>query len=349
MNSRSRFVHQCVVLATTLGLAASIAPVNAQDDDAEARRLYAVATTALGNNDFEVAARNFERAANLAPNNAAIRLNLAMVQNKLERIKEAGENLKRALAIGLEGDKNRSLAEDLQAELDYKAEKIRDEARKKADYQRVNGPLEPFVGEWAYRGPSRTGTENPSCFVMANSAVQSIALPQDKLQGGILEGHGDVHSQYKLSCNFCNYGTCVPSNPDFRWTREVTWKLRVANNSAINLEITGECTSGPCPQSNYPLTCQLKVQGNEMIRSCPTDTDGPAAFQRISGGYVAPSSPEGNSSPSTKTGTITYTPGAGSSSTPVPASNQPDVKIENGVTTYTPRSIPAAPVKKDPF
>ena len=57
---------QDLVLTMMLGLAASALPLNGQDDEAEARRLYAAGKAAFKDNDFEIAAQDFERAANLA-------------------------------------------------------------------------------------------------------------------------------------------------------------------------------------------------------------------------------------------------------------------------------------------
>ncbi|HQR33298.1 MAG TPA: tetratricopeptide repeat protein [Blastocatellia bacterium] len=121
MTSTLRFLHKGVLIVA-LSLIVNNLSLMGQDNEAEARRLYRIGTVAVADNDFEIAARNFKRAAELAPRNGQIRLSLAIVQNKLGQIGDARESVKAALTLGLDG-KDRDQAEQLEAELDYKIEK----------------------------------------------------------------------------------------------------------------------------------------------------------------------------------------------------------------------------------
>jgi tetratricopeptide (TPR) repeat protein len=132
MISPRRFITWFRLCALLIVIGSTHSVLYGQDDEAEARRLYAVGKVALKDNNLDIAARNFERAAALAPKNALIRLNLAIVQNKLDKVSDASQNLEQALAIGLDGD-SRTQAEELQAELEYKRQKQNDGVKKQSD------------------------------------------------------------------------------------------------------------------------------------------------------------------------------------------------------------------------
>jgi FKBP-type peptidyl-prolyl cis-trans isomerase SlyD len=107
------------VLASVVGILALIGSVAAQQTDLDKARFhYRVGVKALENNDLQVARDEFQEAARLAPQNALIWFNVALVQSKLGATKEAREALDRATNLGLPKElKERS--EDLLASLEY--------------------------------------------------------------------------------------------------------------------------------------------------------------------------------------------------------------------------------------
>ena len=106
-------------LFAVLALAGILA---AQDNNEEAKRKYRVGLAALEDGDLNAAAENFERASRLAPQNALIRYNLAIVQSKRGENLPAKSNLEAAIALGLE-EKTKDEAETLLAKIVYRLEK----------------------------------------------------------------------------------------------------------------------------------------------------------------------------------------------------------------------------------
>jgi hypothetical protein len=97
-------------------------PASLSPDEKEAQFHYKVALTALKNNDLEIAASELEKAAKLAPNNALVQYNLAVVKSKNNKPAEALVNLKKALEIGLPSVEA-AQADDLLVRLTYEAQK----------------------------------------------------------------------------------------------------------------------------------------------------------------------------------------------------------------------------------
>ena len=91
-------------------------------EEKEAQFHYKVAVTALKNDDLEVAASELEKAAKLAPNNALVQYNLAVVKSKNNKPAEALVNLKKAMELGLPSTEA-AQADDLLVQLTYEAQK----------------------------------------------------------------------------------------------------------------------------------------------------------------------------------------------------------------------------------
>jgi len=104
-------------------LLACCAAAQSLDPLEEAKRLYKVGEAALAGNDLDIAARNFRKAAELAPHNAVVRLNLAIVQNRLGHVGEARVNAETALKSGNLDVSLKEQAEKLLADLEYKSQK----------------------------------------------------------------------------------------------------------------------------------------------------------------------------------------------------------------------------------
>ena len=99
---------------------------SSQDDKDKARRLFAVGKAAINDKDFAIAAQNFEMAVYLVPENGLMRLYLAKVQDKLDRLADAEANVARAIDSGLD-ESALAEARELQGELDYKRQKAQKE------------------------------------------------------------------------------------------------------------------------------------------------------------------------------------------------------------------------------
>lgn len=95
-------------------------PLTAEEKEAQFH--YKVALTALKNNDLEIATKELEKAASLAPNNALVQYNLAVVKSKSKKPGEALVNLKRAIGLGLPSTEA-SQADDLLVSLTYEIQK----------------------------------------------------------------------------------------------------------------------------------------------------------------------------------------------------------------------------------
>jgi len=270
MNSRLRIAQRCLVLGMALTLAAIILPLNAQDDEAQARRFYAAGNAALQDNDFDIAARNFERAAALAPKNALIRLKLAAVQSQLGNVGDATTNLKIAIDLGLEGD-YLAQARNLQGELDYKAEK----------FQKT---LSPFVGTWRAAGGG-PGRDVGWCWVV-EGWTEEVSLSVKDASGSLLRGKDiDKHSHIaRLNLAGADAQVQTGLHPDcgenYTWTVESDWTVTagsgglahvVSENGVCRTDrvTTNECASHKKLLTDYSHT--LKLQDGKMIE---TDEDG---------------------------------------------------------------------------
>jgi len=95
--------------------------LSAQTDDVEAKKHYRVGIVALENNDLSIAADQFRQALKLAPNNALIYFQLAIICSKQDDPIDGLSNLKKARERGLP-EKEASAAEELEAKLTYALE-----------------------------------------------------------------------------------------------------------------------------------------------------------------------------------------------------------------------------------
>jgi hypothetical protein len=272
-----------MVLTMALGLAASILPLYGQDNDAEAARFNAAGKAALKDNDFDIAARNFERAATLAPNNALIRLNLATVQNKLGNVTDARANVKRALDIGLDGAAL-THAQDLQGELDYKAEKIDDASNK----------LSPFTGAWTSAGGREFALGGLLLGCQRREAwTHRISLSSDGSGQGNLQGTDNTSfdsSDFQVSVTFGNRACDSQGHAD----AERDWKMTLGSNGTVQLDVAkGFCRGDSCYAFKLvERTFTIKLRGGEMLL---IDDDGSTygTYQRVSRSIPPGSSPAG--------------------------------------------------------
>ena len=94
----------------------------------EAQKHYRIALEALKNNDLDIALQELNTAAEMAPKNALIWYNIAVVESKRGDGNSGLEHLQKANTLGLPRALRRD-ADDLEAKLSYAAEKG---AKKKA-------------------------------------------------------------------------------------------------------------------------------------------------------------------------------------------------------------------------
>jgi tetratricopeptide (TPR) repeat protein len=89
------------VVSTTDRAVAAENPTTPSPPDKEARRHYLIALEALKNDDLTVALDELKQAATLAPNNALIWYNIAIVESKKGQPKSALDHLHKAQALGI--------------------------------------------------------------------------------------------------------------------------------------------------------------------------------------------------------------------------------------------------------
>lgn len=103
------------------------------DSDAEKARLrYKVAVAALSAGDVATAEAELEEASRLAPTNALIHYNLAVVEVRRRKYLEAKAAVTTALQLGLTGG-DKDEAENLLAQIIYETDKSKREAKAKAE------------------------------------------------------------------------------------------------------------------------------------------------------------------------------------------------------------------------
>jgi tetratricopeptide (TPR) repeat protein len=92
-------------------------------EEKEAQKHYRIAQEALKNNDLNTAADELKTAATLAPNNAVILYNLAVVESKKDDPKSALDHLHRATSLGLPENQQDNAAQ-LEAKLIYQLKRV---------------------------------------------------------------------------------------------------------------------------------------------------------------------------------------------------------------------------------
>jgi tetratricopeptide (TPR) repeat protein len=135
-------------------------------EEKEAQFHYKVALTALKNDDLEVAIRELETAANLAPSNALVQYNLAVVKSKNARPAEALINLKRAIDLGLPSDQAKA-ADDLLVQLTYQSQKS------------VSSKYSWLIGRWIGHFTSRLRTKDLKCIYTNDNVQAALDIARD--------------------------------------------------------------------------------------------------------------------------------------------------------------------------
>jgi tetratricopeptide (TPR) repeat protein len=164
-----------------------------------------VALVALKNNDLEVAADELKQAADLAPNNALVLYNLAVVQSKQGDAQAGLKNLQRALAIGLP-KKEKEAAENLEADLTYAAKK--------------QVPLSIFIGRWSTREETHEEIYGLPCFHNKIWMRRMTFSPQE-------DKEGELPVTYELE-----YDWSMGVAPKTEWTGQLDSCVRLYGQSA---------------------------------------------------------------------------------------------------------------------
>jgi tetratricopeptide (TPR) repeat protein len=134
-----------------IGLTLTSSSITAQTDAAEARRHYKVGLVALENNDLVVAAEEFREAVTLAPRDALMNYNLAVVLSKQDKPEEALTSLRTAMKLDLPA-KEAGEAEDLEAKLTY--------ALKRRQSLNVNW----MAGVWSTETSQQSSSDRGDCY-----------------------------------------------------------------------------------------------------------------------------------------------------------------------------------------
>lgn len=150
------------------------------DDEKQAQFHYKVAVTALQHNDLEIAERELQKAVELAPNNALVHYNLAVVKSKTGRPIEAISELKRAIQLGLPSEQAKA-ADDLLVRLTYDSEKGVDSLSWLEGTWKANLPTHIGLNGGRFRGRS-TGCDYLTNSVFTFNIVHDVNHP-DKLIG----------------------------------------------------------------------------------------------------------------------------------------------------------------------
>lgn len=169
------------------GNATQTPPVTAEEKEAQFH--YKVAVTALKNNDLEIADSELEKAAKLAPNNALVQYNLAVVKSKSQKPAGALVNLKKAIELGLPSPEA-AQADDLLVQLTYKAQKSQ------------SGRFSWLIGRWVVNFEGfilfppikvRVGTYRSCVYQMDVTSILTVS--SDSSDADSLEGKLSYHAQ----------------------------------------------------------------------------------------------------------------------------------------------------------
>lgn len=130
--------------AVVLGLGSS----SRADDREEARAHFEAAKLAIGQGEWKLAEGELQKAIAQDPVNGLLHLNLAIVQDTLQNPDAALASLQLATALGLPPEQKEQAAA-LKARLYFSREKLkRDDAQRREELKRANGPLEWLAGNW---------------------------------------------------------------------------------------------------------------------------------------------------------------------------------------------------------
>jgi hypothetical protein len=149
----------------------------------EAQAHYRVALVALKNNDLTTAEDELRQATQLVPKNALVLYRLAVVQSKRDESSDAMSNLQSAMRLGLPADV-KGPADDLQAELTYKLNKLKVQLAERQKSQAWFDQMAWLLGKWTYTKDFR---RNYDCGTEFHSIDNSFELHPDP-DNGVLTG-----------------------------------------------------------------------------------------------------------------------------------------------------------------
>lgn len=135
-------------------------------EEKEAQFHYKVALAALEDGNLEIAGRELESSAKLAPNNALVQYNLAVVKSKNARPAEALINLKRAIDLGLPSDQAKA-ADDLLVQLTYQSQKS------------ASSKYSWLIGRWIGHFTSRLMTKDLKCIYNDDNVHAALDIARD--------------------------------------------------------------------------------------------------------------------------------------------------------------------------
>jgi tetratricopeptide (TPR) repeat protein len=208
-----------VVLSVALWLQASSIPAVAQSipqqppkksastqssaltpQEKEAQKHYRVALEAIKNNDFSTAADELEAASQLAPKNALIWYNLAVVESEEGNSKPALEYLEKAEALGLPKTVQDE-ADQLEAKLSYEAKRKELSDRIHAALNGIGQQFSCTLNERGSQSGSWAITNDGTCHIGVawNSQVVSDLRTNNLGFGVIWTRHYNEQYQFNLA------------------------------------------------------------------------------------------------------------------------------------------------------
>lgn len=202
-------------------------------EEKEAQKHYRVAQEALKSNDLATAADELKTASTLAPNNALILYNLAVVESKRNDPDSALEHLHKAMSLGLPVAQQDD-AEQLDAKLSYSAK------RKASLQQQSETLMKGLLGKWTAESSWSNGRCNDQSSIQIDVIDRSlqalIGTYSDtvscKGQQTVMSGRVQIECSDKdgvllkfdggPGCNIFRArdkcaGKCNDQNPDRKW------------------------------------------------------------------------------------------------------------------------------------
>lgn len=168
---------RCIVFATWAAVVLPSALSLAQTNQAEFH--YKVALAALKDDNLDIALKELQEAARLAPANALIQFNIAVVEDKKGDHTRAMDSLRRALTLGLPGELQ-AQADELRATLTYQNQKR----------------LTTIVGNW--QGKIHFSSTNVVSFDYAFDMAGGFQASTLYLRGDRVCGSGRQRGTYRV-------------------------------------------------------------------------------------------------------------------------------------------------------
>ena len=159
---------------------------NPAASDKEAHEHYLIALEALKHNDLKEAVIQLKQAATLAPNNAEIWYNIAVVESQQGHDQDALDTLHKAEKLGLPATKQDAV-DKLEAKLAYAAKKKARVAAATAIQQLRQQVIEVLISDLQNSGgPNGLGVEfhckNPSHYVSYDTLAWMVYYPSDSIK-----------------------------------------------------------------------------------------------------------------------------------------------------------------------